>query len=373
MKWPLIALVGLTLMSCGSSKKDAPVGNTIHLENDEELQNAIATSKVFCMENYCPSNVGKLLFWSKSKTDDGYDFGVCSGTLIDSNTLITNRHCVPEDLNTGDDCSDRLIVQFPSDDSLGTSSENIKCSYVAKAYSKDAGGPDIAILKVRSSKYFRKSTKRKAHQMTTSAVHAYTMNPGKGRDGFSGYIYRKMCTIAEQSILTGRMMPDSSDAVIYGSNCDIISGNSGSGVFDSNGDLIGLIHSRIDRYDVKAEFSKVGIKSKLNDYMGIMVNIGCAESYFADGTGDCVQRYIETKEDLNNYIAQEKRRSIFRTLDDTDILAYIGDGLKVEFARDNSYNSYSMNRFSEFETLLGTMFSDASGEVEGKYVWALVK
>lgn len=379
MKWLLILLAGLTFMSCGSDKKSAPVDNTIHLENDEELQSTIAASTVTCMELNCPSNVGKVLFWSKSSDTEGYDFGVCSGTLLDNNTFITNRHCVPEDLHTGSDCSNRMLIQFPKDDYQYREAENVSCNYVDKAYSRENGGPDIAVLKVDSSRYFRENIKRNAHQMTKAkSVYAYTMNPGKGSDAISGYIYKKSCTISEQNILTGRMMPNSSQALIYGADCDVISGNSGSGLFNAKGEMVGLIHSRIDRNDTKNQFYKLGIKTRINTYMGVAVNIGCAADYFQDGTSACVDSFLQTKEYLRNYISQEKRRSEFRNVLDNEVLAYIGDGLKIKLQRKTtprSYPSYdySLNTLDELSTALENMYEDSFGHVEGKYVWALVK
>ncbi len=380
-KYLSILIMGMTLLSCGSKDKGAPssVDNTIRLENEQELRDAIAASTVNCMESSCPDNVGKLLFWKKNSSDDSYEFGVCSGTLIDSTTLITNRHCIPTDLRTGDNCSNRLIIQFPQLYGKGIAAENIQCNYVDKVYDEVADQPDIAILKVSRSQYNRTAVKRKSNQMSSaSQVYAYTMNPGKGRDAFSGYIYKKNCNISEQSILTGRMMPNSSDAVIYGHDCNVISGNSGSGVFNQDGDLIGVLHSRIDTTEVKSMFRNLGVKYQFYSYMGVFVNISCAEDYFRTGRGSCKNIRMETVDDLKGYISQEKRRSAFaRNLND-EVMAYIGEGLRLELkkkpAYPSSYGAYlTMSTLEELETALSEMYENAAGYVEHEYVWATVK
>ena len=378
-KWSVLILIGASLASCGSKEENTPVGNTVHLSNDQELRDAIASSTVYCMESDCPDNVGKLLFWSPSSDDDGFDFSVCSGTLISRNRFLTNRHCIPEDLQTGSNCSNRMMVQFPSDYKKRRDSENVNCVAVEKVYDNLEGEPDAAVLRIETSNYDRERVflRKNALVPTDGKVHAYTMNPGKGGDTFSGYIYKKECTVSEQSILTGYVNSSSSDVVMYGYNCNVISGNSGSGLFNTNGDLIGIVHSKIDKETIKDTFSTADIEYVTLSYMGIAVNIGCVDHLFGHSSSlDCVNSEIRTGREIDHFVDVVKSRNSLSSYSDRELKAYIDKGLKLVISMGYTNYSYYRKNLRKMRSGLMRIFdSQASAEANSKveYVWATLK
>ncbi len=370
-KWSIL-WVCLVLSACGSKDDNNPVSNTVYLENDEELQEAINESSVYCMESNCPNNVGKLLFWSNSKEGSGYDFSVCSGTLISSNKFLTNRHCVPQDLRTGSDCTSRMIVQFPNLNDQGIPSENIKCIKVDKVYSEREGEPDLALLTVETSRYTRDGVTLLPNQMNHSKkLYAYTMNPSSGANPFAGYIYKKDCSVSEQNILTGFLRSDSSDALIYGYDCKVIGGNSGSGVFDYRGRLVGVLHSKIDRDKLKRTFNSAGIEYKNLSYMGLFVNISCADILMGREQSRCVHSRINTVSDINQFVDDVKNKSAFAHIDDDSVSAYLGDGLSLVLEYQSSTRSfYRRDSLYKMSRGLKSIFEEDASVDVNQYVWA---
>jgi V8-like Glu-specific endopeptidase len=334
-RWFCYLLVGFVLNSCGPKESSTPIDGTIQLEDDNELREALAKSSVTCMERSCPNNVAKLIFWQKDSNSEGYSFGVCSGTLIDSDTILTNAHCVPSEISyNGANCNGQIMIQYPEIYNSDMTTENVDCLRVQKVYSYLNGEPDVALLKVVKSRYIRDRVRIRANQMDTQQnVHAYTMNPSRGADRFAGYIYKKTCKISQHNILTGVLKSHSSDALLFGYDCNVISGNSGSGLFNNNRDLIGVVHSKIDKKELLQKFRDRGIKYSSMPYMGLFVNIGCIESLREQFIGpQCEDSLIATTLSLDNYIEQLKEQNSLIDVNDSLVRANIGEGLKLSIS-----------------------------------------
>ena len=324
--WLSLVVISTLLFSCGSKEKNTPIDNRIELENDDELRAALAESSVTCMESSCPSNVAKLAFWQRSsESEEGYSFGVCSGTLVDETTVVTNSHCIPEEISyNGANCNGQVLVQFPEDYNNGREAESVDCLKVEEVHDYLNGGPDIAIIKVKKSRYYRESARIAPNKMNDRGkVFAYTMNPSQGRNRFAGYIYKKSCSISQTNILTGHLSSASSDALITGWSCDVISGNSGSGVFNSRGEFIGVVHSKIDVPALKSAFRSAGIEFNSLSKMGMLVNIGCSDSIRS-----CITKGL-SNQNLNDYISSVKRRAGLDSYDDADLKARLGSQLEI--------------------------------------------
>ncbi len=362
------------LLGCGSKESNdtSVVDNTIPLNGKKELREALEQSTVTCMESSCPSNVAKLVFWQEDEfSDEQINFGVCSGTLIDEDTIVTNSHCIPSEISyDGASCYGQIVVQFPEADGL-REAENVDCMTVKKVNDHLSGAPDLAIIKVGASRYNRqRTTVQPNHMLNAKKIYSYTMNPGQySYNQFSGYLYKKSCNVSTHSILTGEIKRYSSDALIYGYDCDVISGNSGSGVFSDSGNLIGVIHSRIDKNEVMSQFRSNGINVGYLKYMGLFVNIGCLDEYGVPArSGNCVSSTIDNNVQLRDYLNSVKRKSPLRNLDDEDIKAVIGEGLGVELSRYPT--SGILRRFDSLKKMKEKLFDYNASE---ENAWATVK
>jgi len=385
----LFILLGMTiaLVSCGSDDKGGnpsptkppntlPPGagdNTEYLDNQEDLRAKLQESTVKCLySDECPDNVAKLVFWQKRDLEEGYDYGVCSGTLINQDTIVTNAHCIPSNISfAGAKCYGQILVQYPSI-SRGEnyrSEENVDCLTVEEVGDYFKSGSDYAVLKIQKSKYIRKAVKVKHGQMNDiSNIYAYTMNPSK--NDASGVIEKKKCRISKKNIYLGIGNQYQSDALIYGYDCQVVGGNSGSGVFNELGEMIGIIHSRLDIGVIKSEFRKREINYNFYNYMGLFVNIGCVPSLAnQDTVQDCIVNDIDESE-LTEYIQERKEFYDYTNEDDRLIKATVGEGLALELTLKED-DSYWYTRYS-LENFLNSVLELFQTDNEGDNAWAKV-
>ena len=219
-----LVLVGFILTGCGGSKSSKNnVDNKISLPSKTALLEALSKSHVVCGEPNleCPNNVAKLVFWQKD--DSGYNMGVCSGTVIDKNHILTNSHCIPTNLKTGSSCDSQILVQFPK--TKTSRAENINCISVEQVYDyKNKNQPDLAVLKIEESKInkFDSITIVENDFQHTKKVYAYTMNPGNWDRPYLGTIKRKDCNVSFDSIVKYSSTATDKDFLISGDECNVI-------------------------------------------------------------------------------------------------------------------------------------------------------
>ncbi|MFT6069236.1 MAG: hypothetical protein ACJAT2_000287 [Bacteriovoracaceae bacterium] len=274
---PLFLLLILALSSCGGSKNTGtPVDNVQIFPSLEELQAALSESSVYCADqtNGCPTNVAKLTFWSKK--EEGFALAVCSGTLVNKNFIITNSHCIPDNLNEGNACDKQILVQFPRTNNIP--SEDIKCKNVVRLFPMKEGQPDLAVISIENSIHQRFETQIKKDQFFEGAkAVAFTMNPHP-EFGMVGTIKRKDCKISHKSLLSTGGNESSGNVILSGDDCNIISGNSGSGLFNMEGKMIGVLHQKIQVSALTEILKELGLKHAPLTYMGVAVNTSCLTS-----------------------------------------------------------------------------------------------
>lgn len=99
-------------------------------------------------EGDCPSGVALLLV-KKDIRDD--EIERCSSFLINSRTLVTNRHCIPEDLREkGLSCAGRITAVFPKTSRLAA--ERAECESITSISPEvtefATGHPDYAVIRL---------------------------------------------------------------------------------------------------------------------------------------------------------------------------------------------------------------------------------
>lgn len=299
----LMFAILFTLTSCGGSSGGG--GNSEARKPFDNFGDLIATlesAHVMCGESggNCPDNVAMLASWEQE--GDKFYFGVCSGTLINEDTLVTNRHCIPEGVNfNGADCSDQLRILFPKTKDV-FEKEVLSCQRVVQIFQKSVTQPDLAVIKVERSKFARTPVKiRKGGFIHGDLAYAYTMNPEK-EDIHFGTIKRKNCRLSTHNLYYARKDPSYGETLLYRSDCKVISGNSGSGLFNQQGEMIGAIFATIVEESVEQEFRKQGLNFKPLKKAGVAVNIGCLSSFTSTGSKACELGYYPTRTHIEDYL-----------------------------------------------------------------------
>ncbi|MBT7609999.1 MAG: trypsin-like peptidase domain-containing protein [Bacteriovoracaceae bacterium] len=333
----IFILFSISLLGCGSDNNSPPsTDNLVQLDTKRQLEQAIETSRVTCGESHlnCPSNVGKLNFWFQE--DEKFYLGSCSGTLIDEQYFITNSHCLPIELReNGKECSKQMNIQFPKTNKFPR--ENLNCILVSHTFPYEEWYPDLAVIKVQKSKYSRVNTSLKKNDLSNKQpVHAYTMNPSKV-DKTLGTIVRKDCLVSLDNAFTFEVDKSVGNFLITGSNCHIISGNSGSGLFNSKNELIGVVHIKIENDKLEKIFNNNYVNFESFTHMGFAVNINCLKEVSYNAGESCQIVPVGThKGSLDNYLDNKVRLYNLLDTDETKIKAVVLGDLSIKLSRSDT-------------------------------------
>ena len=358
MKIKLIAWAFILIFTqgCGTKTKTTNSADLLTFDSEENLYAAIETSEVHCLESECPDYINKLAFWYYGEEEDTYYLGFCSGTLIEEEYVLTNRHCIPEELQkNGANCNRQILIQYPSSDKL--EAENVDCKEVVKVYPDEEGYPDMALLKIEKSSHQRKSTEMKMNDLhANQKIHSYSMDPST-YDSKIGYIRKKECEVSMDNLQTMKMNSDGDNFIVHGSQCQVISGNSGSSMFNSKGEIVALLHSRIDEDSLEEYLDERSITYDNFLPMGVIVNISCLKGV---NISDGCQQY-NTNESVTSYLNQKKSEyPSLSAIEDDEIEAKINKKLEVILKKKTTLSSYFTQTLEQLKSRLSKVIDSAS-------------
>jgi hypothetical protein len=189
----------------------------------------------------CPSGVALLL--AKKQANDS-EIDRCSSFLINSRTLVTNRHCIPEDLREKNiSCAGRIAAVFPKTPSYAA--ERAECESIL-SISPDsaefaAGHADYAVIRLSrpvKRTHFRIS---RAGLPNGIKLTAFTFDPVSGNP-LNAVLRKKTCEGLQNTDLIPGYTDAQSPAASF-TGCQIIRGNSGSVAVDDHGQVRAVMHA----------------------------------------------------------------------------------------------------------------------------------
>jgi hypothetical protein len=170
----------------------------------------------------------------------------CTAFLVSSQFAITNSHCIPADLKAaGSDCSERMWLHFP--EIPGYSKTRVGCVRVLTASELPAQAiavPDYAVIQL-DQPVNRPPLKISREGFKNDGVYHIMKVDPKGTHSVEGELVHAVCKAKQGSILVGDSGDDRSSNLAF-ADCDVIHGNSGSPLLDSNGNVNGVIQIRYD-------------------------------------------------------------------------------------------------------------------------------
>lgn len=193
------------------------------------------------------------------------------------------------------------------------------------------------MLELEQSIYRDNLTISKNNFIDNSKVYAYTMNPSP-YDSNVGNIVLKKCTLSIDNALFMTNSNQSHAAVLYGNECNVIGGNSGSGLLNENGELIGAIYAKVDLVKLTELFNEKGIMSSVSSYMGIVQNIGCLNSITNNSGVSCNMKVVDNN-DVEKFIERAKINASFEQENEALINYEITDGFKLKLSKSSKYDS----------------------------------
>lgn len=291
----VISLSLFLLTACSSSGDDSR--QTYTFSDKETALQVFNSSRISC-SGPCHESAGGLTHYS-SRGRSSYVVGVCSLTYIGNNQVLTNKHCVDNDLQyAGANCKDRIKMYFPA--AQGKPAESFMCDKVLSVSPLSVSGsnnvdrPDWAILT------FSGSTRRSASPVNREdgllpkqKVHAYSVFYSLDSSGdiikVTGQMRKNSCELSLKDQGNSKYYFDAF-AYIWetGENCTeaIIKGNSGSGLFNEQNQLVGVLNLGITRSGVNLR--KTGGS-----------NIACI-SHFGNPHPHC--QYLASNSRFNSFI-----------------------------------------------------------------------
>jgi hypothetical protein len=133
--------------------------------------------------------------------------------------------------------------------------------------------------------------------------------------------------------------------MISGNNCNVIGGNSGSGLFNEQGQLIGAIHQKLDVSKLEEIFSTNMIQFDKLTYVGMAVNYACISSLVSTSSYKCGSEKFELS--FDEYMNSKKKEFSVDHLEDSQIEAVITSNLSVRLSDGGS----SLSSFKSLEWL----------------------
>jgi hypothetical protein len=342
VKFQLIGLITSIAILTSCSKAPAPQQQALTWQGDyEEIMAIYNNQYVYCTDSSdCPGFVSKLAFNSSFNYE--HKAGVCSGTLIDEEYIITNEHCIPQELNEGDSCTGKIKALFPNTDEY--EKEEAECATIEKILTRE-DDIDIALIRLQR-RVFRGQTPSVRPDMTNEGdiITAYTVDPFFG--GAMGMIRKKTCKVSLQNLFSTIKSSKNKKLYMSGENCEIIGGNSGTSMLDSEGNIIGIIHSGLDLERIyKKGKDKYNFSEKLPESS---ISMGANISCLVAPENSC----LDNKQDIQDYVMQLKE---LHGLDDQDDLTYrITDEFKVEIIENRVAQSSKEN----ISTLINSFRND---------------
>jgi hypothetical protein len=217
-----------------------------------------------------------------------YEHGVCSSSLIGSDIIATNLHCLPDDLaRAGAFCNGRIEFIFPA--SATKEEERAECDrvlYLSPPLGKEIIKPDYAFIKLKQSPHRHALEISQKGFPDASHVTIYKLDPDTG--GQRGVVKKTDCTAIQNSILNPYFTTDTAPLVLL-AKCDIIKGNSGSPLILDDGAAHGVVSATMEVPMSPALRERIGSKPKLN--FGFGSNFSCLTNpdlgFFMEKASDC--------------------------------------------------------------------------------------
>ncbi len=284
----------LLLNGCGildllSSKNDSD-GSFRHYDNPSDLQTSFETSYTTCNPGDCPSFAAGLFAI-------GYDesgrrgMHACSATLVSANRILTNSHCVPDDLHhAGADCRGRIRFSFPNTSHY--KGESVMCGRVV-AISLDtprSDEPDWAVLEM----------------VRTTPREPVIWSPGEIPAGQPLNVYKFDFDLDTRVTGEGVLVPTKCQANtnyfknnkntgpigplvdISGCTEKLIHGNSGSGLLNSSNELVGILSSALFVEESAEDWAIVlrTVYPEIRQNSGGGSNLACVEYFNSSPLSD---------------------------------------------------------------------------------------
>jgi len=234
----------------------------------EERAKLIEEAFVSCKTaEACHPAVGMLAV----KREDS--IGLCTGFLISPTTLVTNSHCMPRNLKSGDKCEDSVEILFPKTDQFPES--RARCSELITISNHEDPkyllSMDFAVLKLASTIDRTSLTVSTNGINVDDALRVVSMTPVSDTKP-TGVIEAKLCKAVDKNYFASTFDNPFAPIVSF-KDCATVHGNSGSPVLDTNGHVRAIAQANLDKAGLSREFGNSLLDRPAD--LGFATNLAC--------------------------------------------------------------------------------------------------
>lgn len=258
----LLLLLPVALTACAPSQPlnlqsaKSSSGDTYTVEPQVSHAQVLSQISVTCENpSACHPAIAQLVATTNT---NGTTVQRCTATLIDDQHMITNTHCLPEDLRRiGAGCQNRISFIFPSVQSVG--GQTLGCAEIVNLRSVSTANTQgqleisaAASLEVRDVALIRLSSTapRTRLELTREGYtsSSYTVHAIDPQDSLRSIYKTKTCgyTFVADQISSALVAAPIRQTQGVLTNCNLIAGNSGSPIVNPAGRIPALVYASLD-------------------------------------------------------------------------------------------------------------------------------
>ena len=253
-------IIAGTFAACGKNEPDPSIDNSIPVANLTEAQQLAQQTKVYCSQSNtdCSPSVAMISVTTPASV------GMCTAFLISDDLLATNSHCIPDDLKPADsDCSARIWAFFPEKGPYAASREDCARVLTASPIEEHVLHQDYAFLKLKNPVARPSIPLDHGGFEDLKSYWITKVDPYTGNNIPEGFIRKTECKAVYATIALPSFVDPFTPLALL-SDCEIVHGNSGSPILDSNGSAKGIIQAIL----------KINLSEELIDSDIAKMNVG---------------------------------------------------------------------------------------------------
>ncbi len=251
----VLILITILLTACGKKEKsgDTPITRV----DPQEVESVDEFALNLKLDSDIPEYVGQIISYTEDEKTGLDIIGTCTGNLIESNVILTNRHCIHGSfLSDANRCNKDFRIVFRDNSKHYVRS----CKKVISA-SRDASksDADFAIIELTESVPLNpiEIDVKGIDNNKEITVNAVNMFPNNTTQSYESRLRVSRCKTKFNSLFDYVLSEDIVVTLIARSKfskCDVISGNSGSAMIDSvSGKAVGVVQSIIEYDDIPTD------------------------------------------------------------------------------------------------------------------------
>ena len=282
----ILFVYAFTAYGCGlfekKSHRNQPDG-FYDAPTSEIAEKLFDEAKITCEDlGQCNPSVGLLV----ARHDTSV--GICTSFLVAPDTVLTNSHCLPEQVKEGDICQGMIGVLFPKTNILDEM--RTTCKVVTRRSKHTVEGAiasqDFAVLKLSKElprPVLSISTKMPSEGEVLSLV---SMTPTSKSSPMGEIGRAKTCPIIGRNLLSPGS-DGTNKPILFMAECGLVQGNSGSPLLDSTGGVRAIGQASFNRDKVYQDLMSVMLEELA--HMDVATSFSCIspETYTTLETSEC--------------------------------------------------------------------------------------